>query len=167
MLKSLLGKRFGKYTVTDQAKSKNWKRRWVCRCSCGTERVISTEHLTSGKRTGCNACNNGNLKRPFEGRYNFLCYMAKGRCEVTLTYEEYVVFSVNKHCHYCNVVIKWEPHGNFSDGHHLDRKDNSLGYSKENCVVCCGRCNQLKSDQFTYEQMLQIGALIRSWKDKE
>jgi hypothetical protein len=162
---NLVGRKFGKYTVVKQAKSKNWTRRWVCKCTCGKKRTISTEHLTSGKRTGCNTCNNGNLKRPFEGRYNFLCDMARRRSYgISLTYEEYLTFTKMKVCKYCGTHIQWDAHGTFSNGHHLDRKDNTLGYSKKNCVVCCGPCNQIKSNRFTYEQMLQIGEVIKSWR---
>jgi 5-methylcytosine-specific restriction endonuclease McrA len=164
MLEDLTGRTFGKYTVVQQVESKDWKRRWLCVCLCGEERIISTQHLTSGKRTGCNTCNNGNLKRPYEGRYNFLCAMAEGRTTVELTYEDYLTFTGITECHYCGVPIEWAPHGTFSNGHHLDRKNNSLGYSKGNCVVCCGSCNQTKSDKFTYEQFVQIGNLIRSWR---
>lgn len=160
---NLIGKVFGKYTVIYQAESKGWKRRWLCRCECGNERIISTEHLNSGKRTGCNACNNGNLKKPYEGRYNFLCAMAKDRCNVDLSYEDYVEFTHKDECEYCGAHIEWRPHGYQGDGHHLDRKDNTIGYTKENCTVCCGECNRIKSNTFTYEQMLQIGALIKSW----
>lgn len=161
---NLVRRTFGKYTVVKQAVSKNWKRRWVCKCSCGKLRTIATEHLTSGKRTGCNTCNNGNLKRPFEGRYAMLCAMAKGRCSVNLTYKEYVEFTKHNLCHYCGKVVQWNPHGYQGDGHHLDRKDNSLGYSKDNCVVCCARCNRAKSNHFTYEEWVKIGALIKTWQ---
>ena len=33
-------------------------------------------------------------------------------------------------CHYCGAELR---------GYNLDRKDNTKGYSKENCVVCCGQ----------------------------
>lgn len=154
---------FGKYTVVKQVESKNWKRRWLCRCICGEERVISTEHLCSGKRTGCNSCNNGNKIRPFEALYNMLVSMAKNRTYVELTYEEYLTFTKHKKCRYCGALVVWVPHYANEHGHHLDRKDNALGYSKENCVVCCARCNAAKSDHFTYEEWVQIGALIKTW----
>lgn len=35
--------------------------------------------------------------------------------------------------------------------------NNSTGYSKENCVVCCSVCNTFKSDKFTYTEMLKLG----------
>lgn len=46
----------------------------------------------------------------------------------------------NKPCYYChrvNTVL----HKNG-----VDRLDNSIGYTKENCVSCCSECNSMKSD---------------------
>lgn len=34
----------------------------------------------------------------------------------------------------------------------IDRKDNSKGYSEQNCVLACYFCNNDKSDIFSYEQ---------------
>jgi hypothetical protein len=160
----VIGRIFGKFTVISQQPSKHWKRQWLCRCICGEERTISTEHLTSGKRTGCNSCNNGNKSRPFEALFNALVHMAKGRTTVDLKYDEYITFTKTNKCHYCRSYIEWIPHYSNPHGHHLDRKDNNLGYTKENCVVCCARCNRAKSNHFTYEEWLQIGKLIRGWK---
>lgn len=162
----LTGRTFGNRRVLGIAQKKTQKenRKWLTKCVCGEERVVTGTKLLSGKSKGCRSCNNGNLSRPFEGRYNTLCTMAEGRCTVDLSYEEYLTFTSQLQCEYCGVFVSWVPHGTITDGHHLDRKDNTKGYSKKNCVVCCGPCNQTKSNRFTYEQMLQIGALIKSWR---
>jgi len=34
----------------------------------------------------------------------------------------------------------------------LDRLVNSLGYTKENVIPCCGSCNRIRSDIFTVEE---------------
>lgn len=75
-------------------------------------------------------------------------------------------FTTNKNCHYCGADIFWAEYNTNTNGsnYNLDRKDNAIGYSKENCVACCGRCNESKSNHFTYEQFVQIGDLIRSWR---
>lgn len=39
----------------------------------------------------------------------------------------------------------------------IDRKDNSKGYSRDNCVPACFLCNKIKGSFFTYEEMLEIG----------
>lgn len=38
----------------------------------------------------------------------------------------------------------------------LDRKDASKGYTVNNCVPCCARHNQIKSDFFSYTDMLLL-----------
>jgi 5-methylcytosine-specific restriction endonuclease McrA len=42
----------------------------------------------------------------------------------------------------------------------IDRKDNSKGYIKENIVLACRRCNNIKGDYFTEQEMLEIGKII-------
>lgn len=161
---NLSGRVFGKLTVIKPLKKITKRRKWLCRCICGKEFARRGSVLLTGKSTGCRSCNNGNLKRPYEALYNFLCSMAKGRALVGMSYEEYLSFTTKNKCHYCGTKIVWKEHSSNSHGHKLDRKDNSLGYTKENCVVCCPRCNRAKSDHFTYEEWKQIGALIRSWR---
>jgi hypothetical protein len=42
----------------------------------------------------------------------------------------------SKSCYYCG---KEGPNG-------IDRVDNTVGYTKENCVSCCKHCNYVKGD---------------------
>ena len=50
-----------------------------------------------------------------------------------------------------------------SDWHKLgcDRKDNSKPHTKDNVVCCCTRCNKLRSNKFTVDEMKEIGAVIK------
>jgi len=65
----------------------------------------------------------------------------------------------NKKCHYC-----------FDDlnptGTGLDRKDNDKGYLIDNVVSCCCTCNRMRSDKFSYEEMLVLSVTIRAIKEK-
>lgn len=55
----LKGKRFGRLTVIAlDSRTVRHKRRWLCRCDCGTVRVVFGESLNRGKATSC-----GCLKR--------------------------------------------------------------------------------------------------------
>jgi hypothetical protein len=38
----------------------------------------------------------------------------------------------------------------------IDRKDNALGYTKDNSIPCCARHNFIKRNWFTYEEMIGI-----------
>ena len=67
-----------------------------------------------------------------------------------------------KVCHHCG--ISQENLARIKDSqlrkvHRLtiDCKDNDAGYFLENMVLSCNRCNAIKGDFFTYEEMLHIG----------
>ena len=50
----LIGQRFGMYTVIGVAESTpSGRRRWLCRCDCGTERIVLGANLRNGHSTSC------------------------------------------------------------------------------------------------------------------
>lgn len=107
-----------------------------------------------------------NRIRPFEAIYNRLVRSAVKHGPY-ITYEEFLVFTLEKECHYCGALIQWIKH--FGTVRHvsrynIDRKDNSLGYITGNLVVCCKRCNFTKGDRFTYDEFVKLGAVIRLFK---
>jgi len=162
----LTGKVFGNWTVLHR-KGRSTKDRhitWWCRCICGTEREVHGGNLMHGGSLGCGCTKERRRLRPYEALYRTIQRENEDKL-VELTYEEFLDFTKIKQCHYCEAPVEWTEFHLVRNGsrYNLDRKDNSIGYSKENCVVCCKRCNRIKSDHLTYEQMLQIGALIRTW----
>ena len=67
-----------------------------------------------------------------------------------------------KFCVYCGLPeseIKNidDPFMNASIRLTIDCKDNYRGYDIDNIVLCCRRCNALKNDFMSYEEMLEIG----------
>ena len=145
---------------------------WEVRCGCGSEFLSLTQDL---KRPYCRYCK-GDIKRkrPFETVYNaFVQKAIKRGKNVELTYNEFVELTNIKECHYCSSNIIWveyqtkkgKPEQNRL-AYHLDRKDSSVGYTKDNVVVCCTRCNLSKNEFFTYTEWLEIGKLIQSWRIK-
>lgn len=88
------------------------------------------------------------IKKPFESIYNGL-FNDHRNTIIELTYEEFLEFTNIKNCYYCNENINWNEYGTIngkfiSRAYFLDRKDNKGPYSKNNCVVCCSRCNKIK-----------------------
>jgi hypothetical protein len=139
---------------------------WVVRCRCGYEFKSLTQDL---KRKECRNCRmRHRRKRPYESLYNAFVHKASKRYTVTLTYEQFVAFTGTKSCHYCGAPISWvEFQANSRRdryAYHLDRKDNDKPYCMENLVVCCTRCNEGKNRNFSYDEWVKIGNLIRSWK---
>jgi 5-methylcytosine-specific restriction endonuclease McrA len=66
-----------------------------------------------------------------------------------------------RECTYCGIP---EMHERFpkSDAKReyrlqVDRKDNTLGYELANLTLACPRCNTVKSDVLTFDEMLFMG----------
>jgi hypothetical protein len=168
----LTGQRFGMRAVLGRAEG-DGKPRWRAQCDCGNLFTCLTQDLTrsAAHNTGCRLCVHKGprphkRKRPYEAVYNNFIQRAKH--PVSITYEQYAAIAAEKpDCHYCGAVIPWADHNankrGLQGGSNLDRKDNSRGYEADNVVPCCRRCNYGKNNFFSYDEWVQIGALIRSW----
>jgi hypothetical protein len=166
--KKLEGNRYGKLAVIEHLGSdKSGQALFRCLCDCGQERRVLGYHLTAGHTKSCGCVNPGRRLRPYEAVFNTLRReAARSQKVVELTYEDFLTFTRIPCCHYCGHSVLWNEYNAKSSVYNLDRIDNTLGYLKNNLVVCCRRCNYSKADRFTYEEWLQIGALIRSWEGK-
>jgi hypothetical protein len=143
-------KTFGRLVAID-TRMEGRDRVWQCQCSCGNSVTVWSNNLKSGASTSCGCTRH---IRPFEALYNnFVDKATRKGHNVSITYEQFLVFTDTTKCHYCLEKISWSKHGIVINGssYYLDRKDNSLGYSVDNCVVCCTRCNRAKSDVYSYE----------------
>jgi hypothetical protein len=90
----------------------------------------------------------------------------KGNRTFSLTFEDFEIWFINQEqkCHYCNRTLEQSKEDNKFINKFtrlsVDRKDNIKGYDLKNMVLACYRCNSIKSDFFTYEEMLEIGKII-------
>lgn len=158
----LTGKQFGKWTVIEKAErpptnSPSKPMYWKCHCECGTERIIPSHNLRCKRTLSC-GCENA--LPDFKHLYNKFLGVNKKRISCRLSFQEFVKFTEIHQCHYCHALVKWTRHGKGS-AYNLDRKNNKDGYSADNCVVCCSRCNMGKSSRFTYEEWYEMTECFR------
>jgi hypothetical protein len=67
--KDLTGKRFGRWQVLSRPDDlPRTPARWLCRCDCGTERVITSSNLVRGMSKSC-GCGRLGPKTAFESRF--------------------------------------------------------------------------------------------------
>ncbi len=115
--------------------------------------------------------------------YRDYAHGAKSRSrDFLLTVEEFSIL-VYDHCHYCgalpmpyNGYITRKSKKRKTDGKYtasdacidrawinvngIDRKDNSVGYTVENCVPCCPTCNKAKHNSSYEEFILYLDNLV-------
>jgi hypothetical protein len=159
----------------------NKKTEWMRPCpTCGKERVYSREYQFNRavkNNSQCHKCTMSSAEhrkklslsrtgrpqfhcriRPYEVLYNILVYGAKRRnIFMGLTYEEFLEFTNVFDCTYCGTSITWGTHTKTN----MDRKDSSLGYTKDNCCVCCKTCNSVKNNIFSHQEALKLGKVIK------
>ena len=125
-------------------------------CKSEIHRYGNKKH--SGKCSVCTQRKN----RPYQRIYNKMVSSRKGKdSSKTITYEEFLSFVSKKKCFYCGENITWVQYGEKATKYNLDRKDNKKGYDKDNLVVCCWFCNELKSNRLTFEEMKMLSGSLR------
>jgi len=92
-----------------------------------------------------------------KGIYDLYIRGAKKRShQFTLTFEDYLKLS-SRACEYC---------GDRSVRNGIDRKDNSVGYTSENSVPCCSKCNLMKRNYSVREFLRHIRKIYKQRKIK-
>lgn len=170
----LTGQKFGERTVIKQVlapehiKNKNHSY-WLCKCSCGTETVVSGGHLRYNKTKRCKGCNMTPFrKKEGECSFNGLYLLHKHRKQSKELGFELSKYEFKKltsgNCKYCNSQPLQEHKGKTAYGSYkyngIDRIDSSKGYIKDNCVSCCQFCNRAKNDSSLEEFDAWIKRLV-------
>lgn len=146
-MKDIIGQEFSRWTVVSVSHKDKYNNHYYnCRCKCGNERVVSRGNLKSKLSKSCGCFHKTIIRKlPFEALYNRFVRDSKKRdLVVELTFPKFLRYTQILICHYCGGQVIWLEHGQHG-GYNLDRKDNSKGYSTDNCIVCCGICNRMKN----------------------
>jgi len=158
-MEDLTGKRFGRLSVI-KLNNRDSKRReywWTCQCDCGTVKVIRGDNLKAGITHSCGCLKNElSRKRKLKGKgvgsanqiINTYKQNAKRR---NLSFElsrKQIINIMSKDCYYCGEKpsnIKTSPYNSGDFVYNgMDRVDNLKGYTVENVVPCCKKCNHSK-----------------------
>ncbi|KKM91273.1 hypothetical protein LCGC14_1230250, partial [marine sediment metagenome] len=97
----------------------------------------------------------------FNALYSGYKYSAKVRDRVfELTKTQFRILTRQK-CVYCGSEPKNVYHRKNTNGPYIcngiDRVDNSVGYTKDNCVPCCKFCNRAKGIETTKNFIAWLG----------
>ncbi len=139
---------------------------WECECSCGGKIVRPGSQLRNGTTRSCGCLHREVIRRKRTpkgwsgGKRLLRSYkrMAKKR-GYSWELEESTFFDLTKgNCYWCDRLpsqISGDDPWSSYTYNGIDRKDNTIGYTKDNTVSCCGICNLSKTDK-TEEEWLDM-----------
>lgn len=90
---------------------------------------------------------------PLERWHGIVARSKRKGLEYNLTIDD-IHALINLPCEYCGDSQKLSE---------IDRKDSSKGYTKDNVAPACRRCNMIKNNVVTYEEMLKIVEIL-GWR---
>lgn len=138
-LVDITGKMFGRWMVLNRSGSDDRnKPLWLCRCSCGVERLVSGSTLREGQSTSCGCKREDSLtKHGMCGTSEYHSWRAMiNRChnQNDSSYHLYGARGIK-------VCEKWHDIFSFiedmglkpSNKHSIERKDNNGNYEPDNC----------------------------------
>lgn len=159
-----IGEKFFNLTILSYSHSKNGRRYYRWKCDCGKIKIASAYKIKTGeiKSCGCVRKKRGKwmikkvricydpLEATIRGIYSRYREASLRRDIPFLLLFERAKELFSQNCYFCGI----EPKQNkkikrtfgFYEYNGIDRLKNAEGYSYENCVSCCRRCNLAKSD---------------------
>lgn len=161
----LTGKICDHWTVIGPAPSVKKTTMWECLCSCGIIRAVSSKNLRNGVSKSCGHDWYSVQTQIFPERSALPIRERKKTAAYSVLYDYFntarargFAFSLteidfrkitSQDCHYCGEKPSRMRRSKLGDEfvyNGIDRQDNNLGYSLENCVPCCKWCNIAKNN---------------------
>ncbi len=155
--------------------------RWVCKCRCGSERIVDQYYLRRGDSKSC-GCWTRTVSRerrqlpPGEcGRNQLLLKYRMTAKEFGRVWElsvDQFTLITSSECYFCgsppskiisNNGIK-DPDSKARSSYRfngIDRLDNDQGYTVENSVPCCWVCNKMKSAHSHTEFLEHVRKIVK------
>lgn len=141
----LIGRKFGKLTVIERVENDRHNHaRWLCRCDCGTEKVVAAKHLLSGDTVSCGCYQKERQRKAVTTHgdtgsilFDRWCSM-KARCYTPshASYQRYHELGIEVCDEWRNdftAFRDWALSNGFSPELSLDRIDNNGNYEPSNC----------------------------------
>ena len=162
----------GRLTVVSHAgRDHRNKHLWLCKCTCGSDKVVVADNLSSKKSNSCGCLKveflskKGNQYGVLEDRESALIkvqYSHVKRRNKRLGYMDCIPLSkfaklIKSPCNYCGVEESKEIEDRLNESkskkrisnhvlkcNGIDRKNSDMGYTVDNSTPCCKTCNFAK-----------------------
>lgn len=166
-IRDLTGQTFGRLTVIEHDSTIKSKQcaYWKVQCTCGNVKSVRRTSLTNGRSKSC-GCYNLEKSRELlpdnQAAYNSLYKSYKHNAKrrnysFDISMEDFRLI-IAQPCHYCGIApYQTHRHDGTSKSvavfNGLDRVNNTIGYTTDNVVPCCGICNRAK-DTMSYGEFI-------------
>lgn len=179
----VIEKRFGNLIIANEIRTKQNGKSTIfveCECDCGVKCTILKQHVLSGHTSSC-GCKQDKTRKYFGKRISkpcgeamahstFLAYKRSAKVRGYSFELEEKTFReiITKPCRYCGDRYTQCKKTTTSNGAFyytgIDRLDNTVGYTKNNCVPCCAKCNRMKGVMSCQEFTNQVEKIFNMYK---
>lgn len=141
----LTGERFGYLTVIRRVPNRGGHTAWECVCDCGVHVVVAGHALKSGHTKSC-GCYQRQRASEVQQKHNeanssrlyniWINMKSRCNCPTCRDYKDYGARGIHVCEEWQNDFLAfklWALRNGYSDEKSLDRKNNDLGYSPDNC----------------------------------
>jgi hypothetical protein len=133
---------------------------WLCKCDCGNtiERGVTRLHTPYDRWLGERSCGCVQKERKLDGRASLRQLYKKYKegarrrkpARVFALSESWFANLTKQNCYYCDLpplqkFVFAKGYGAYTYNG-IDRLDNNRGYTMDNCVPCCKKCNTMKTN---------------------
>ncbi len=151
------GTLWGKWLILGSCKDSKARRVMAVCTKCGREKSVLENSIRSGRSTQCSTCGNREkaqglrktlAQRAAATKYNSYRNGAFDRdISWSLSFDDFAAL-IFRNCHYCGsppetIYTVKDERGHVAHSG-VDRVDNNVGYTVDNCVPCCRFCNIAK-----------------------
>ena len=164
----MIGQKYNRLTVLYRLDRENKKRYFMVRCDCGVEKKVNKHHILDNKTKSCGCLiqerrlgQDKNKDSNFQRVFKTYIKSADTRGLIFNISKEEFISLTQQNCHYCgeppsntSSSSKYQPYYIYNG---IDRRDNKIGYTKENCLPCCFICNNAKHamDYLTFSNWIK------------
>ncbi len=175
IIRPIPGMKIGKLTCLSYSHTTKHVKYFMWECECGKQKIINGSSVVSGHAGTCGCSRKAYDKRrilPESGAainqviYSYKRHACDRGHDWSLSRKEFIELN-QTNCFYCDSPpshLRKNKTGDYIYNG-IDRVNNNLGYSKENCVSCCYQCNQAKSS-LTQDEFLNWIEKIHAHQQK-
>lgn len=128
---------------------------WVCQCDCGKQKIVRGDHIYRNETISCGCLHYTKKYSNFDKRLYRIWVQMKQRCSNphTREYRNYGARGISVCDEWINdyaAFHDWAVHNGYSDELSIDRIDNNLGYTPQNCrwATQAEQANNKRNTQF-------------------